>query len=91
MPFVENAIKHSAEPTENGSNINIRFCIAEKEISFSCTNSIPFEKEQSQNIYGGLGLKNITRRLQLLYNEDEYKLCISSTANQYTVTLKIPI
>lgn len=91
MPFVENAIKHSAETTENESSISIGFFITEKELSFSCINSVPLEKEEVQNLYGGLGLKNITRRLQLLYNENEYKLDTSSTANQYSVTLKIPI
>ncbi|WP_081874598.1 sensor histidine kinase [Chryseobacterium formosense] len=91
IPFVENAIKHSTESTENASSINITFFITKKEISFSCSNSMPLEKESHQNLYGGLGLKNIARRLQLLFNEDEYKLKISSTANQYTVNLKIPI
>ncbi len=91
MPFVENAIKHSAETTENESSISIGFFITEKELSFSCINSVPLEKEEVQNLYGGLGLKNITRRLQLLYNENEYKLDTSSTANKYSVTLKIPI
>ncbi|SHK45867.1 GHKL domain-containing protein [Epilithonimonas mollis] len=91
MPFVENAIKHSEETTENESRISIRFFITEKEISFSCINSVPLEKEEIQNLYGGLGLKNITRRLQLLYNEDEYKLDTSTTAKWYSVSLKIPI
>ncbi|WP_449387722.1 sensor histidine kinase [Chryseobacterium lineare] len=91
LPFVENAIKHSTETSENQSNINIRFFVTEKEICFSCINSIPLEKEQTENPYGGLGLKNIIRRLQLLFNEDEYKLETTSTANQYTVNLKIPI
>lgn len=91
IPFVENAVKHSTESIENGNSINITFFITKKEIFFSCSNSIPIQKEQHQNLYRGLGLKNITRRLQLLFNEDEYNLEISSTVNQYTVNLKIPI
>lgn len=91
MPFVENAVKHSADTTGNESRVSIGFVIAEKEISFSCSNSIPSQKEYNQSIYGGLGLKNINRRLELLYDVNEYKLEILSQNNLYTVNLKIPI
>lgn len=91
MPFVENAVKHSADITENESNINIQFSITEKEIFFCCINSVSSDKEKIQNLYGGLGLKNITRRLQLLYADSEYKFEISSQNHQYTVKLKISI
>ncbi|WP_042721362.1 sensor histidine kinase [Flavobacterium sp. B17] len=91
MPFVENAVKHSADIMENESNINIMFSITEKEIYFSCINSVSADQEMIQNLYGGLGLKNITRRLQLLYDNDDYTLEILPTPNQYTVNLKIPI
>ncbi|WP_294273714.1 histidine kinase [uncultured Chryseobacterium sp.] len=90
MPFVENAVKHSADIMENESNISIMFSITEKEIYFSCINSVS-EAEVIQNLYGGLGLKNITRRLQLLYDNDNYTLDILPSPNQYAVNLKIPI
>lgn len=91
MPFVENAVKHSVDITENESNINIQFSIAEREIYFCCSNSVPSDKEKTKKLYGGLGLKNITRRLQLLYDKDAYQLETLSTADQYTVKLKIPL
>lgn len=91
MPFVENAVKHSADNTGNESNIRISFSIIEKKICFCCINSVSSDKNQTQNIDGGLGLKNITRILQLLYDENDYKLEISSKTDEYTVNLKIPI
>lgn len=91
MPFVENAVKHCADVMENESSIIIVFSITEKEIHFSCANSVSADHKVVKNLYGGLGLKNINRRLQLLYDKDDYTLETLSTQNQYTVNLKIPI
>lgn len=91
MPFVENAIKHSSENENDEINISIKFFISEKELSFLCINSISSEEEKRHTPYGGLGLKNITRRLQLLYEKEDYELTASATLNHYTVNLKIPI
>lgn len=90
MPFVENAVKHSTDTTEKESKISISFTIIEKKICFCCINSVSSDKKQ-ETIDGGLGLKNIIRRLQLLYDENDYTLEISSQTDQYTVNLKIPI
>ncbi|SEM31510.1 Histidine kinase [Chryseobacterium taichungense] len=91
MPFVENAVKHSADIMENESNINIVFSITKKEIYFSCINSVSADQEVVKNLYGGLGLKNINRRLQLLYDKSDYALEISPSLKQYSINLKIPI
>ena len=40
--------------------------------------------------YSGLGLKNIKRRLELLY-QDQYCLNIMSTETEYIVNLTIPL
>ena len=39
---------------------------------------------------GGIGLSNIKRRLQILY-ENEYSLSIENIKNEFSVSLKLPL
>lgn len=82
IPFVENAVKHN---NDNGilSYVRLRFKVDGGTLSFTCTNSKPSVKRESD---GGLGLANITRRLQLLYN-DTYTLHINENEITYTIYL----
>jgi sensor histidine kinase YesM len=86
IPFVENAIKHGASATGH-SYLWVDFSIKEKSLHFRSENSIPFVKK---NAIGGLGLKNITRRLELLYPET-YTLEIKADTEKYIVNLIIPL
>jgi two-component system, LytTR family, sensor kinase len=85
--FVENAIKHSAN-SYGFSYVNINFHQVENKLNFTCENSIPTIKPQ--HTYGGLGLINIKRRLNLLY-ADAYTLNVSEANNVYIVNLTIPL
>ncbi|TWI18812.1 sensor histidine kinase [Sphingobacterium siyangense] len=88
--FVENAVKHSVDISGKEAFINIEFKFEDKKLYFVCTNSksenyfVPNEK------YSGLGLANIKRRLELLYNNN-YNLEITSTENKYIVSLTLPV
>jgi two-component system, LytTR family, sensor kinase len=85
--FIENAIKHSSDYKER-SFVNIRFELHEGKLLFSCLNSkanYPVERNA-----GGIGLKNITRRLELLYN-DTHSLTILDEETQFKVTLILPL
>jgi sensor histidine kinase YesM len=84
--FVENAIKHGASARDI-SFCNLHFNILNDQLEFTCTNSKP---TVSVNIKGGVGIKNIERRLQLLY-PGTHKLTITDESNLYTVKLSIPI
>jgi len=89
--FVENAVKHSADSDGEESFIALFFSITDNRLLFVCRNS-----KNPKIVYinpakdSGLGLTNTRRRLDLLYQE-QYSLNISSTANEYTVTLNIPL
>jgi sensor histidine kinase YesM len=89
--FVENAIKHSVNISGSAAWIRISIAIENRNLHFICSNSkdavapVPTDKKNS-----GLGLANIKRRLELLYHE-KHKLEISTTANEYTVNLTIPV
>ncbi len=85
LPFIENALKHSADPS-GISTIDILFDIKEKNIIFTSKNSKPSIK--TKQLAGGLGLKNIKRRLEILYPE-KHELKIEETEKEYRVWLSI--
>lgn len=87
--FIENAIKHSFNLSEKEAFIQIKIKNDDNKLHFICINSKGFEKDLNEK-YSGLGLTNIKRRLELLY-ENEYELDITSTEDEYKVKLIIPI
>ena len=86
IPFVENAVKHSADAA-NLSYIRLYFSVKDNKLHFACHNSKP-PKPRKKNEFGGLGLVNIRRRLSLLY-DDNYALEIEEGDNNYSVQLTI--
>jgi len=84
IPFVENAVKYSLD-SENKSYIYLDFEVEKNILYFVCINSRPDKKVVSQK-NGGLGLANVKRRLELLYNE-KYTLDIKEDENTYQVNL----
>lgn len=88
--FVENAVKHSSFITDKEVYINIILKIDDSKLYFTCINSKPAKILNQNKKYSGLGLANIRRRLELLY-EDKYSLHIESTDELYTIKLIIPL
>jgi sensor histidine kinase YesM len=84
--FVENAIKHGASARDM-SFCNLHFNINSGKLYFTCVNSKPSVVMKSK---GGLGIKNIERRLQLLY-PGNHTLNVKDEVNSYTVQLTIPV
>ncbi|MDU1892525.1 MAG: histidine kinase [Dysgonomonas sp.] len=85
IPFIENAIKHNPE---SDSSIHISFQIKEGRLHFKCENSkskLVHEKKE-----GGIGLKNIKKRLNLLFGKD-YTLNLCDEKDRYTVILVFKI
>lgn len=88
VTLVENAIKHSSDPL-NDSYVNIIIKVEQNKLYFSCSNSVPtFKKEKPKE--SGVGLVNISRRLELLYF-NSYSLDVNQSDKYYTVTLILPI
>lgn len=84
LPFIENAFKHGTNTVVNGISIDI---IASKDqLVFKCKNRIKKKNETERSAPGGLGIKNIKRRLDLLY-PNRHKLTISNDNNEYFVEL----
>ncbi len=85
IPFVENAYKHGDKKVESpGIIINIK---ADKEsIIFTSENFFTKDCTQQKDDVGGIGLKNVKRRLDLLYPK-KYSLEINQENNKYYVKL----
>ncbi len=86
--FLENSFKHGVRNNLNQIRIDIQLAVDEKFLYFKVSNPLPENNEQIQN--PGIGLKNVRRRLDLLYG-DEYSLDTENWGKSYIVSLKIPV
>jgi LytS/YehU family sensor histidine kinase len=86
IPFVENGIKHGSSSVDH-SYLKLNFRITATHLYFYAENSKPAIKN---NDIGGLGLKNIFRRLELLY-PGTYQLDIKDDTAKYIIYLTIPL
>jgi Histidine kinase len=85
--FIENAIKHSVD-NQGFSFIALSFEMKNNTLFFTCKNSKPSVIKAKIN--GGLGLKNISRRLELIYAEN-HQLKIKDTEKEFLIELNISI
>ncbi len=88
IPFVENAVKHGAQSTNEQSTITVSALIKNSTLRFQITNSKPQMSVASKR--KGLGLENVQRRLKLLY-PNSHKLEIDDAERSYTVHLSIDL
>lgn len=87
--LVENAFKHGISYNEN-SFVKIDIMAFESELTCIVTNS-RHKATNSNTEHSGIGLSNITRRLNMLFDK-RYTLTIDdSDEKRYTVELVIPI
>lgn len=87
LPFLENAVKHSAD-SSGGAVMDFQFKIEEKTLIFTAENSKP--AVAPKHIAGGIGLKNIRRRLELLYPK-RHELDIAESPDKFRVVLKLDL
>lgn len=86
--FVENAFKYGVS-YQQPSFVHITFSSeVEGRLQFSCINSL-FPKSESCAVSGGLGLRNVRQRLDIMFPND-HSLVINETENTYAVRLDIP-
>ncbi len=89
LPFIENAFKHGISQKREGNWLLIFLEVKNNELKFSVENSIPSEiKKQPYTKNHGIGLKNVKRRLELIYGSD-YSLLITKGDNQFNIELII--
>ena len=84
IPFVENAFKHGVA-VDKPSTIDIDISQRDGRLLFHCHNT----KSDVKHEYGGVGLNNVTKRLELIYGND-YTLDIDDGDQPYDVLLDLP-
>ncbi len=92
LPFVENAFKHGTSNEHRECWITIDLKVKGNMLLFKVENSVN-SSNKPNNLMGyksGIGLKNVKRRLELLYPE-EHKLNITKEENAHWVDLKIEL
>ena len=87
LPFIENCFKHGSKNNDK-VNIEISFYKKMNFLFFSVENN--YVKSNNFFTKHGIGIKNIKRRLQLLYGKN-YRINILKKDNKYSVNLIIPI
>lgn len=91
VPFIENSFKHGAGEQSDQVWINIDIDINENQFILNVENSKNGSEISDKSGYQeGIGLKNVQRRLELLYDED-YDLQIVNQETRFCVVLKLQL
>lgn len=89
IPFIENALKHAGSMPGFRSWVKINLRVEEQKLVLDISNSKK-ENVVEENTKGGIGLKNVKRRLELLF-PNGHELEIVQGAGQYKVHLQFPV
>ena len=90
LPFFENAFKHGTSKQMDRCFIDFKLEMAESVMHFELVNSIDQHEEGQISKYGGLGLQNVYRRLELLY-KDKHHLETQILDGVFVVKLKLSL
>jgi two-component system LytT family sensor kinase len=90
IPFVENAFKHVSHYAQQSNIIYITMDYTEGIFSFSARNSKDNTKRTRIDENGGIGLANVKRRLNLLY-EGKHQLEITNGNEEFNVRLQMKV
>ena len=88
--FAENAFKHGVS-YKSPSNFDMTLrCHNNEFILFTCKNSKRKDGAKEKDLDGGIGLRNVKNRLELIYG-DRYHIDIKDTEDNYKVRLLLPL
>jgi sensor histidine kinase YesM len=87
IPFIENAFKHVSHFTDRKNEIKITLSKKDHTFQMRVFNTLDKTKETDRE---GIGLKNVKRRLELLY-QDQYQLNLAKNQESFEVDLELQI
>ncbi|WP_159453755.1 sensor histidine kinase [Ohtaekwangia koreensis] len=87
IPFLENAFKYVSNYPDFANTIRVKLLRTDSQLVVTFFNT---HENLPRNTVGGIGLKNVKRRLELLY-PDQYQLAIEEKPGTYSVTLSLKI
>lgn len=86
--FLENSFKHGVKNNVYHITITISLRVEDGSLFFRVTNPVSIAGKNAE--HEGIGLKNVRRRLDLLFGKN-YTLNTGEKDNQYIVSLKMPV
>ena len=89
IPFVENAFKHGTGLIDDAT-IDIKLKAGNSKLEFIVKNRYKENEAEIKDKTKGIGLANVERRLNLLY-ENKHSLMIDKNNSWFTVTLNIEL
>ena len=89
MPFIENSFKHGVGRQREQARIYIQIKNENHLLVFCVKNTKPMQSDNDQQP-GGIGIKNVQRRLKLLYS-DKHSLSIEDKHNEYIINLDLDL
>jgi sensor histidine kinase YesM len=87
LPFIENCFKHGSIGKDDDGWMEIDIWDEKDSLFFVCKNN--FNESRSVRS-SGIGLANVQKRLQLIFNE-RYKLKTLEQNNEFMVSLQFPV
>ncbi len=91
IPFIENCFKHGTSQVVGNPRVGLSITVQDNTLFFKLTNSKPSNSSQKTfRPNSGLGLKNVEKRLALIY-PGQYELKIISDPAEYFVWLRISL
>ena len=90
MTFVENAFKHVSKHKSSPNWIKMTIEVDGLTLKMSIANSRADNDSRQAIHYGGIGLKNVQRRLDLLY-PGQHQLDIQQTEEDFSVKLELQL
>ncbi|MCP4459777.1 MAG: sensor histidine kinase [Cytophagales bacterium] len=92
LPFVENCFKHGVSEELDQSWVNIELSFVNEELILKVENSKSTNSNQDDQFKykEGIGLKNVRRRLELIYPE-KHSIKIMDSEESFLVNLKIQV
>ena len=89
IPFVENAFKHGVGLVRD-PEINILLKVKDNDLYFSVKNRLGPESQEDKDPSSGIGLRNVSRRLELLYPQT-HQLDIQQNEEWYSINLHLQL
>lgn len=88
FPLIENSFKHGLKGDDGDNYVSIELVNRPHELTFSISNNIGKVDDSEEGKYGGIGLENVKKRLNLIYGENA-SIYIRESENQFEVKIKI--
>ena len=88
FPLIENSFKHGMKEEEKSNYVHINLVLEGGNLSFSIKNNKGKTDDVEKGKYGGIGLENVRKRLELIYGESS-EMIINNSKNTFEVAIKI--